>query len=557
MIKSRLKWRPLAWSGLAVLGVNPVWAVGYVLGPADSLAIDQPRITFGLTDETDPLNPVLIGPTLQNLALLDTGANGVLLGSLSFSDGENYSHAVFPFDYDNSGAIDPDEQNAFYAELGVAGTSLLEVYEPHGLRVLDSVGNELLIDENFITFGDPSLNLGSFAAIVGMPAMAGRVVEIDMRPTLTLDFQQVVMRDQLVQAPFESAASLMVDLQILPPEYTDTTLPLAMRPTFAGLPMIPNTTMEHTGGALSGGATLSTSNTYLLDTGAQTTIISQAMADAMGIDYNNFITAGGDKIDELPVGGIGGEVTMPLVVIDELRLPTTDGVDLIFTNVTTGVLDIAGAPFDAVFGMNMLSSGYLGALFGGGGGDALTNPGVDEETLDLFIDTGTVTSVQDMFDFGIITLTQEDFDELVDLGLLTNPTDPRVVFLELRTFEEELGSTATGAFFDKVVFDFTATDGTGQMRLDLASISQIADANYDGVVDASDLAALQTHLGQSVRLGDRVSGDLNTDGVVDLADFGILAFNFGTSTPANAAVPEPASGVLVLLGAALIARRRR
>ncbi|MEM9416201.1 MAG: aspartyl protease family protein [Planctomycetota bacterium] len=536
--------RRTATTFLAGLLCGPAWASDYLLGEMDSLAIDQPRITFGLTDETDPNNPVLIGPSLQNLALLDTGANGVLLGQLSFVDGEDYNQPQF------------NGQPATYNEQGVAGFEELDVFSPYALRLVDSAGNEFIADDNVIAFGRDNVNLGSFAAIVGMPAMAGRVVDIDLRPMLGLEFQGVNFHDNLSQVGFESAASLNVDLRMLPPVHTDQGLPPAMRPTFAALPLIDDIRLDHASGANNPrGRELTTSNTFLMDTGAQTTIISEAMAANLGLDLTAFVTSGGDVVDVLEVGGIGGTAIMPLVIVEELRLPTSDGIDMVYTNVLTGVLDIDGAPFDAVLGMNALTSGYTNAIFGGSGG-GLVNPAVDKDTLDLFLEAGTVSTTQDLFDFGIITIEQEDFDLLVEIGILTDPTDPRQVFCELLILDEQTGTGATGVFFDRVVFDFTATDGTGIMRLDLNALHEAGDANYDDFVGTEDLDIILANWGQSVRAGSVLDGDLTGDGLVDEADLNLVLANWGDGTPPGS-VPEPASAALMIAGLALVARRRR
>lgn len=540
--------RGIATAGLlACLAAAPVWATDYLLGPVDQFALDQPRITFGLSNESAPGGPELIGPEFQNLALLDTGANGILLGQLSYANSEDYQQAMF------------NGQPATYDEQGVAGFSTLEVYEPHGLRVQDSAGNEFLAATDLIAFGDPNINLGSFAAIVGMPAMAGRVVEVDMRPNLNLEFQTVLLHDRISQASFESAASLNVDLRMIAPEYTDPDLPARMQPTFAALPVIDQISMTHTGGSLSGGATLSTSNTFLLDTGAQTMIISEAMATSMGLNFGTPLAQGGDQVGTQEVGGIGGTVDMNLVVIDELRLPTTDGVELVFTNILSGVLDIEGAPFDAVLGMNLLNSGYTDAVFGGGGGTQLTNPLIDKDTFDGFVDSGLFfDNINDVINGGFITITLEELEELADVGLIGDDFDDlSQVYCDLVMLEEALGgSGAEGTYFDKVIFDFTATDGTGVMRLDLSSLHEAGDTNLDGFVGAADLEVILANWGDSVRAGNVLEGDLTGDGLVNQADLDLIYANFGNGTPPGT-VPEPASALLLMIGLGSVGRRRR
>jgi hypothetical protein len=459
-------------------------AVELILGPADNLALDQPRITFGLTDEFATPNPIVIGPDpLFSSALLDTGANGILLAGNAYRNSggslDTNLYGSVSADLDGSTVIEPDEMNLQYNELGVAGTTPLDLHPSLGLRIVDSDGVERLISNDVRAFGDSSLNIGSFSAIVGMPAMQGFAVEVDLRPNAILGQQRVAFHDTMSQATIESFATMSVDMRIIEPEYTDTSLIDAgfpeLLPTFAGLPVIDNVDMRHTGGATSGGATLTAEDySFLLDTGAQTTIISQQMAQDMGIDFENTVGSGGDVVGFLEVGGIGGTILMPQVAVDNFIMPTQGGVDLVWTNLIVGVLDIGSedgidAPFDAVFGMNMLTTGYLGAAFGGGiGPTTVTNSLINEEALDLLIGLGTVSTVDDLFDQGLILISRDEYDLLVETQILPDTEDPAEAFSAAKALDSEL-SGETGLvepLFDKVVFDFTPEDGTASMRLD-------------------------------------------------------------------------------------------
>lgn len=470
----------LALSGAFCAG--PAQAIEVVLGPADSLALDQPRITFGLTDEST-IPGTVVGPEFFNSALLDTGANGILLASPAYrNSGGVLNPGLFgsvSADLDGSGVVEPDEMNLLYNELGVAGTTPLDIHALHGLRITDSDGVERLVRNEVRAFGDSSLNIGSFGAIVGMPAMQGFAVEVDMRPNASFEFQRVAFHDTIAGATIESPTTMNVDLRIVEPEFTDTTLIDAgfpeLLPTFAGLPVIDNVDMRHTGGANSGGATLTAEDyTFLVDTGAQTVIISQQMAEDMGIDFTNTLANGGDIVDFLEVGGIGGTIPMPLVTVDNFIMPTQGGVELVWTDLLVGVLDIGSdagidAPFDAVFGMNMLTTGYLAAAFGGGGGPTtITNSLIDEDGLSILIDLGTISTVDDLIDNGLILISREEYDLLVETQILPDTDDPLEAYIAAKELDSEL-STDTGLdqpLFDKVVFDFTADDGTAVMRLD-------------------------------------------------------------------------------------------
>ena len=87
-----------------------------------------------------------------------------------------------------------------------------------------------------------------------------------------------------------------------------------------------------------------------------------------------------------------------------------------------------------------------------------------------------------------------------------------------------------------------------------AGLDAPGDANLDAVVDVLDLAALANNYnGTDITWFE---GDFNYDGVANVLDLAILANNYGSGSAA-AAIPEPASALLLCLGACLALRRRR
>lgn len=95
-------------------------------------------------------------------------------------------------------------------------------------------------------------------------------------------------------------------------------------------------------------------------------------------------------------------------------------------------------------------------------------------------------------------------------------------------------------FFDHlpVVVDFVRTAGPEPI---------VGDYNLDGIVDAADYTVWRTLSGQ---LGPDLAADGNGDGMVNQADYVLWRSNYGSADSSGStasAVPEPASGLLVVL----------
>jgi hypothetical protein len=83
-----------------------------------------------------------------------------------------------------------------------------------------------------------------------------------------------------------------------------------------------------------------------------------------------------------------------------------------------------------------------------------------------------------------------------------------------------------------------------------------ADYNHNGVVDMADYVLWRNTLGQSVTAGTGADGSLN--GIIDQADYNLWRSHFGSASGAGSgslsstSVPEPMSGLLLVIGAMLL-----
>jgi hypothetical protein len=93
-----------------------------------------------------------------------------------------------------------------------------------------------------------------------------------------------------------------------------------------------------------------TDQTYLIDTGAQLSIISSAAAEAFGLDLDNPQTT-------ISVQGAAGAVhDIPGYTIDRLTIPLAGGDSLSFIDVPIYVLDVAEGVLDGILGMNLFNN---------------------------------------------------------------------------------------------------------------------------------------------------------------------------------------------------------
>ncbi|WP_168221952.1 retropepsin-like aspartic protease [Aquisphaera giovannonii] len=308
-----------------------------MLGPDDNIAIDQPGVSVNL--ELDPANPDATWPSLYNQFVLDTGATSILAAADASTDLKSSGlYQVYPTQY---------------LEQGVGGYTAMDVSHPYGFDFAGTNGIPHHLDNVQILSSD-TLQFSPFGpdGIAGMPAMVNRFTSIDMsgweNPQDLTDFSIKTDFPTGTSIPTNSGHWYQVPVNLVNfPD--DGRQPGGPAPTSAPLAMVPVTVRDNG---------REVTSYFLLDTGAQLSMVSPSVAQALNIDLSH-------PSDTIDVGGVGGTVAVPLVPVDQLDVKAANGTSLAWTNLQVGVLDLnvpGGPTIGGVFGMDFLTSGWAAKI---------------------------------------------------------------------------------------------------------------------------------------------------------------------------------------------------
>lgn len=184
---------------------------------------------------------------------------------------------------------------------------------------------------------------------------------------------------------------------------------------------------------------------FMLDTGAQVTVIGSRVAARLDLDIAN-------PEFEVEIQGVtGGIVTMPGFYIDSLEIPAL-GEWLSFTNVPVVLLDVAspeGGTLDGIIGMNLFVG--LNLVLRGGGLFLQDEPILEFELIPASLTADIAPKggdgVVDFLDFAVFaeawltTTTSTNWNPKADLAPQLNP-DGSVNFLDLAILAEYWLNTA-------------------------------------------------------------------------------------------------------------------
>jgi len=358
----------VAMFGAAVIGppaaVCLFAADTYVPMGAGDILLGQPTAVIEVYTPDDPATPdvdeyVSYGPelvldTFPHVFVLDTGANGLLLGRDPYADtlGESNLEQMRSKGF--------DDQAGAYRELGVGGYALYSVSQSCDIDFGTGAGSTGSVRNVRIMCSDTQ-TLADYSGIIGMPVMTGRVVCLDMTPWLGTDM--IEMQTRITNdVPPAATPRYRIELTVVEFEQDGQVDPGDPLPSWAPLPFV-QVRADH--------GSVSATGRFLMDTGAQLSMLSEHFAVELGLDSNLDGRFDEDDLHYdglIEIGGVGTNVFAPIFSVDALAMPTAEGVDLLWGGGTAAVsviiIEIADA-LDGVIGMDLLHSGWTAAALGG------------------------------------------------------------------------------------------------------------------------------------------------------------------------------------------------
>jgi hypothetical protein len=341
-------------------------------------ALDQPRVHAHLRREGkgSPLTAKANREKSINIqAFLDTGASGILL-SKTTADALGVKTAP----------------NVAFHDVGIGGSDEFRVSEPLHVFIapFGKTGEPDDASGYPISIGPVRTQVGAAAGlmdmltggldVIGMPAIKGRTIVIDPKPVDTFgDTMRAALVDpkntQIPKADRHIGVSYSSFAR-----FTKTEPPSAAGPTLVANPFIgPSPTGDDKRDVppvVAVYASKRVSGSWLLDTGAATSMISEKLAAKLGVKYaDGTRDTNAPKLDGPPeseqftitVGGIGGTHKAAGFFADTLTLPTREKDPIVYRKAPLLVVDITVTDektketitLDGVLGMNYFCASAL------------------------------------------------------------------------------------------------------------------------------------------------------------------------------------------------------
>lgn len=584
-------------------------------------ALDQPQthVLFKRTPTSDPLaaSDGFGGTTFDVTAFLDTGTSATLL-SRETAQGLGIQSAT-------SAGVP-----VTYSDVGVGGNENFDVSEPlysqlapffptvgtDNLPTFDTVYNQRYGPIRTEISQTPADALIGPLDIIGMPYLQGKVMVMDPVPTNNLENMTTFVYNP--GTPYNAAAratnpgipTTNRHVKLSYGDFARFTLVTpggAAGPNLNGNPFIgpdptqallANPKVDNTPPVSLSMGNLSSTGSFLFDTGAAASFISTAEAGKVGIHYKpgTYNSAAPDLVDAngvdvpnqfvIPLGGVGGTLNAAGFFLDSLTLPTVEGQGVRFVHAPVLVADITARDpvtgqsltLDGDFGMNFLvasadiSTGFPTNVTGG----AFNWVTFDQPNGLLGLDIPGAPALSPVVSNVVFnndqlpqkltfTFSKNVSGVSVSSLLITNAATGTLVAPSSVTYDPTT-MTATATFntagmlqgrYTATLLSSAITDSSGA-HLDGAvggtggsnfvfSFSQLpGDANQDGVVNAADVTQIMLHgkyrTSQPATWAD---GDFNYDGKVDAKDMAMLVMSiqagYGAAAPAGTLAAVPAT----------------
>ena len=348
----------------------PVPSSGNTLFIRFAGVMSTPDATWNVDDISVINAPVFlgseqIGPFEFNEFLLETGSSSILtMGSAvtEMVDG--------PYVYQTEGE---------FFEQGIAGLSIFDIGAPYSLYFAAN-GNDYeprapllntrVLSKSFVDFSP----FGPWG-IGGMPLMEGRVVTLDYSGwsgglvnnlsnlLMMTSFSDTVPQAENSVLTGPNRYSVALDNRLtFDPEHG--ILEGEHPPIWADIPFM--TATVHANG-------IDQSGNFQLDTGAQWSFLSSELGFNLNLDSNNDGVLGPNDdnyVNTFTVSEAGGTINAHMFFIDEVRLPTEQGVELVWTDLSWLIVDTETPEdqpsVDGVIGSDLLTSGWFNTVFAGG-----------------------------------------------------------------------------------------------------------------------------------------------------------------------------------------------
>jgi len=326
-------------------------------------ALDQPRIFMCLRrDARGKSLETADKEALSGIeAFLDTGASGVVLSSDTCGKlGVKSEHAR-------------DGKEIAYEDVGVGGSERFAVAEPlfFALAPYPNGEDPTNYDKPFGPIRAQIRPEGGILALIapgmdvaGMPAMSGKVVVIDTKPLAQMDKLRtnvVPPGDRSIPKTNSHVPLTYVSFA----RFTKISSAGAIGPSVTGNPMIgpdPFNPSDKRKPIVVTYKGKTASGTFLLDTGAATSMISTKLAKELGIKLNENgspIGLAKDQTFSLPVGGLGGAKNASGLFFDRLEIPTSGNRPIAYAKAPLLICDITvmddqknSFTLDGVLGLN-------------------------------------------------------------------------------------------------------------------------------------------------------------------------------------------------------------